>query len=218
MGTAILFIAAILLSAGCSTAIQPKESARDRLELIPEPDKVERLRYEAMEQLRQSGCAFADPDTSLSGITLRSSARTTKIIGDGNQPDSLEQYHFYTKLDRETLTLTQHPGDGKNQISVFKVEYSDKADYGYRQLPIDTLKTEKGIKLGWSKKQIVGKLGTCYAALDSGTNAIELYYRIALPDDSKTGLLKRHNMPVYYASYKLWNDRLERFEFGFEYP
>jgi len=32
--------------------------------------------------------------------------------------------------------LTQHPGDGKYQISVFKVEYSDKADYGYRKLNI----------------------------------------------------------------------------------
>jgi len=116
------------------------------------------------------------------------------------------------------LTLTQHPGDGKNQISIFKITYSDKADYGYKQLPIDTLRTEKGIRLGLTKKQIIEKLGSCYASVDSSENYIELYYRIELPDDSKTKLLSRQNMPIYYASYKLWNDKLEQFEFGFEYP
>lgn len=91
---------------------------------------------------------FFDPDTSLSEIELRNSKSADKVIGTDNKPDEREQYHFYSLMDNETLTLTQHPGDRKNQISVLSVSYSDKADHGYKQLKIETFQTEKGIKLG----------------------------------------------------------------------
>jgi hypothetical protein len=89
---------------------------------------------------------------------------------------------------------------------------------GYRVLNIDTFKSEKGIRIGMSKKQITNKLGFCYAPIDSMNGYIELYYRLEMPKDSKTKLLENNNMPIYYASYKLSNDRLYEFEFGFEYP
>jgi len=220
MKSIIFYTLTFLFLASCSSSINEKETTKtgDRLALIPEPDLRKRLKYEAIESLKKSGCLFQDPDTSLSGIIIRNSESAAQIIGDKNAIDSIERYHFYTKFYRETLTLTQHPGDGKNQISIFKITYSDKADYGYKQLPIDTLRTEKGIRLGLTKKQIIEKLGSCYASVDSSENYIELYYRIELPDDSKTKLLSRQNMPIYYSSYKLWNDKLEQFEFGFEYP
>jgi hypothetical protein len=216
-----VFVLTVLLLTSCNSLSkqEAEASTNDRIELVPEPDKGERLKYEAIQKLKKLDCAFVVPDTSLSGIAIRNSESATKIIGDKNQIDSIgEHYHFYTKFDRETLTLTKHPGDFKNQISIFKIEYSDKADHGYKQLPIDTLMTEKGIKLGLTKEEIIEKLGTCYAILDSSRDYIELYYRIELPNDSRTSLLARHHMPIYYASYKLWNHRLEKFEFGFEYP
>ena len=82
----------------------------------------------------------------------------------------------------------------------------------------DTFQTKKGIKLGLTKKQIIEKLGNCYAPIDSTKGYIELYYIIEQPKDSKSKILENNNMPKYFASYKLWNDRLEKFEFGFEYP
>nr|WP_199001127.1 hypothetical protein [Flavobacterium sp. ASV13] len=116
------------------------------------------------------------------------------------------------------MTLVQHPGDVKYQISIFKVETSSKLSYNYRQIKEDSFKTGKGIKLGMSKSDIIQKLGKCYAVIDSTKQYIELYYRIELPNDSKSKLLKNSGMSVYYASYKLRNDKLEKFEFGFEYP
>ena len=214
-----LFLVILITSllAHCTNSPDKTISISDRLEL-PEPDKDQRLRYEALQKLRQSGCRFSNPDTSLSGIKLRDIKSTASILDESDKTDSLGQYRFYSKMYRETLILTQHPGDGKHQISIFRVEFSDKADYGYRQIPVDTFKTEKGIKLGMSKKDIVNRLGGCYAALDSTNGYIELYYRIETPNDSRTRILSSHNMPVYYSSYKLWKDRLEKFEFGFEYP
>ena len=114
--------------------------------------------------------------------------------------------------------MTVHPGDYLNQVSIFRVKYSDKADHGYKELRNDYFASEKGIRLGLTKKQIIEKIGSCYLAKDSDKDYIELYYRLELPQDSKTKLLQRQNMPVYYASYKLWNDKLEDFEFVFEYP
>ena len=60
--------------------------------------------------------------------------------------------------------------------------------------------------------------GNCYLAKDSTKTSIELNYRIEQPRDSKTKLLQNNNMPIYYANYKLKNDKLENIEFGFEYP
>jgi len=214
----LIIILTLTLLTSCNKLQNQTVDENDRLELVPEPDKAERLKYEAIEKLKKSNCFFSEPDTSLCGITLRNSKSATKIIGSENIIDKLDHYRFYSKLERETLTLTQHPGDVKNQISIFKVEYSNKLSYDFKQLNIDTFKTEKGIKLGLTKKQIIEKLGNCYAPIDSTKNYIELYYIIEQPKDSKSKILENNNMPQYFASYKLRNNRLEEFEFGFEYP
>ena len=149
---------------------------------------------------------------------MRNPISAEKVLGIDNITDEKEKYHFYSTMDNETLTLTQHPGDGKNQISVFCVTFSDKADHGYKQLNIETFQTEKGIKLGLTKEQVIRKLGNCYAVVDSTKDCIELYYRIDNPKDSRTKILETNNMPIYYASYIFCKNKLRYYEFGFEYP
>lgn len=212
-----LLLVAFLLT-NCSDSHTKTADKNEKIELIPEPDKHERLLGEAIEKLKKSNCEFFEPDTSLCGITLRNAKSADKIIGTDNKTDGREQYHFYSLMDAEKLTLTQHSGDGKNQISVFSVSYSDKADHGYKQLNFETFETEKGIKIGLTKKQVVEKLGTCYSVVDSTEDCIELYYRIENPKDSRTRILKSNNMPVYYATYTFCKDKLRYYEFGFEYP
>lgn len=218
MKNILITILTLTLLTKCNKLQKQTVGENDRLELVPEPDKAERLKYEAIEKLKKSNCIFNEPDTLLCGIILRNLESATKIIGSENVIDKLDHYRFYSKRESETLTLTQHPGDSKNQISIIKVEKSDKTSYGFKELNFDTFKTEKGIKLGLSKKQIIEKLGNCYAPIDSTKGYIELYYVIEQPKDSKSKILENNNMPKYFASYKLWNDRLEKFEFGFEYP
>lgn len=138
----------------------------ERLELVPEPDKAERLRYEAIDKLKASGCILTDPDTSVAGIILRSSESAIAVIGNKDKPDSLDQYHYYSINEREALTLTQHAGDGMHNISIFNIAKAGKKTQGYRVLNIDTFKTEKGIATGMSKKDVIEKLGSCYAPLD----------------------------------------------------
>jgi hypothetical protein len=213
----ILFLLTLLLTSCNSSQIKTVEK-NDRLELVPEPDKHERLLGEAIQKLKTINCDFFEPDTSLGGIELRNTKSADKVIGTDNKTDERELYHFYSLMDAETLTLTQHSGDGKNQISVFSVSYSDKADHGYKQLKFETFQTEKGIKLGLTKEQVIGKLGNCYAVVDSTKDCFEIYYRIENPKDSKTKILESNNMPVYYATYTFCKDKLRFYEFGFEYP
>ena len=47
--------------------------------------------------------------------------------------------------------------DIQNQISVFKVEKSNKASYGFKELNTDTFKTEKDAKNIW-KEEVWNKL------------------------------------------------------------
>jgi hypothetical protein len=217
MSRIALLILIVLFLTNCNS-YRTKSNEKTVARIISEPDRVLREKCIELEKLKKSSCALSNPDTSLCGIKIRNSESAVSIIGDNDKADSLEQYHYYSDFDRETLTLTQHPGDGSYQISIFKVEYSDKADHGYRQLKIDTFKTEKGIKLGMEKNQVIERLGNCYTPIDSTKDSIGLYYRLEIPNDSKTKLLKSNNMPIYYAYYGFWKNKLERFEFGFEYP
>jgi hypothetical protein len=216
MKNILTLLFAIILLTNCNSSQTKTDDKNNRLELVPESDRHERLLGEAIQRLRKKNCDFSEPDTSLSGITLKNSKCTDKIIGTDNKIDEREQYHFYSLIDAETLTLTQQSGDRKNQISVFSVTYSGKAHHGYKQLNIDTFKTEKGIKLGMTKKDVTSRLGSCYVAVDSTKEYIEIYYRIENPKDSKTKILETHNMPVYYAKYGFSKDLLKYYAFGFE--
>ena len=140
------------------------------------------------------------------------------VIGDKDQADSFENYHYCTKNGDETLTLTRYPGDEDYQISVFKVAQATKADGVYRRLNVAAFQTEKGISLGMTKQQVTDRLGNCYAALDSTKEYIELFYRLpgSQFNNSKHPTVGR--LPVYFASYQFRNEQLKKFEFGYEYP
>jgi hypothetical protein len=211
----IIFLAVLL--SNCADTKEHNTSENNSRELVPKPDRAERLRYEALQRLRNSGCLFLNPDTSVLSLNIRD-AKSGKAFIKNDKPGSQEEYRFYSNNFKQLLSLTQHPGDGKYQVSIFRVEYAKKDDYGYRKLAVDSIKTEKGIMLGMSKGEVIKRLGNCYAALDSTKEYMELYYRIEAPHDTKTHLLENHNMPIYYASYKIRNGGLEKFEFGFEYP
>jgi hypothetical protein len=208
----------LLLLIGCESAEHKKMKEKARHEMIEGINDIASHKNKSIDSEIFTNSKFNNPDTSLSNINLRDSRSSIAIIGEKDKIDDNEEYHYYSTMYRETLTLTQHPGDGRYSISIFKVENSDKADHGYRKLEIDTFKTEKGIKLGITKKEVIEKLGVSYFSKDSSKNSIELYYRLETPHDSKTKILESNNMPIYYASYRFWKDKLSSFEFGFEYP
>jgi hypothetical protein len=213
-----LAILTISLLTNCNNSQTKSVDKNDRVELVPEPDKELREEYEKQQELNKSKFAFIDPDTSVANIKIRNAESILNILGKQTKLEGDSTHVFYSSDKKQKLGLTVHPGDYYSQVSIFKISYSDNSKQNFRQVNSREFKTEKGIKLGISKNEVIEKLGTCYVAKDSTKNSIELNYRIELPNDSKTKLLTSNNMPIYYAKYRLTNDKLDNIEFGFEYP
>ena len=213
-----LAILTISLLTNCNNSQTKSVDKNDRMELVPVPDKELREEYEKQQELNKSKCAFIDPDTSVADIKIRNAESTLNILGKQTKLEGDSTHVFYSSDKKQKLGLTVHPGDYYSQVSIFNISYSDNSNQNFRQINSREFKTEKGIKLGISKNEIIEKLGACYEAKDSTKNSIELNYRIELPNDSKTKLLNSNNMPIYYAKYRLTNDKLENIEFGFAYP
>jgi hypothetical protein len=150
-------------------------------------------------------------------MQLRDPETATKVLGV-TELNGDTTYNFYSVDGKQTLNVTIHPGDGHSIISIFRVRYTNGPIRKAAQLAIRSFKTEKNIELGLAKNELIQRLGKCYSIGDSSKNFIEIQYRLESPQDSKTKLLERQNMPIYYADYKFKNERLIDYEFGFEYP
>jgi hypothetical protein len=183
----------------------------------PEPDKDLREKYDAEQKVKASACLFENPDTSLSNIKLRDAESATTIL-KVKRLNGDTAYNFSTRDKNETLSVTVHPGDYYSQVSIFRVKYSDNKTLKATALSIDHFTTEKNIKLGLTKKEVVALLGHCYSTSDSTNKRITINYRLESPQDSRTRVLQRQNMPIYYGTYQFKKDTLVEFEFGFEYP
>jgi hypothetical protein len=178
------------------TSSKNQSAPNNRLELIPEPD--ENLNAYKPPQTSQLTCVFSDPDTSLSGIKIDDAQSTLDVLGKEIKLRGDTTHFYYSNDKKQVLGLKVHAGSAYSQVSIFTVVYA--------------------IKLGMPEKEIIEKLGTCYTVTDSSTSIHELYYRLELPNDSKTKLLERCNMPFYYGKYRFINNKLSLMEFGFEYP
>ena len=182
----------------------------------PKPNKDLQEKYEEQQKITIPNCVFDNPDTSLSSIKLRDAESATTIL-KVKQLNGDTTYNFSSSDKMEILSVTVHPGD-YSQISIFQVKYADKKNIRTKSLTIDHFATEKNIKLGLTKNEVIAVFGHCYSISDSTDKGISINYRLESPQDSRTKILERQNMPIYYATYKFSNNKLVEYEFGFEYP
>jgi hypothetical protein len=159
-----------------------------------------------------------DVDTSLAGILLYDSASFASVAGLNNHFCFGETYCFNSLKKDEVLRLTMHPGSNAFSVSEFEAGAADVTYKNAKVLNIEHFTSGKGVKLGMSKQDIINLFGNNYKAEDSSNSFIRLNYRIETPDDTKTRILQRYNMPIYYSIYEFRDDKLEHFKFGFEYP
>jgi hypothetical protein len=211
----LLFIS---LFTNCKNSENKTVEKTERIELVPEPDKYLKEEYENQKENYALNCVFSNPDTSVIGIKIRNAESTLKILGQKTKLEGDSTHVFYSNNKKQILGLRVHPGDYYSQVSIFDISYSENQSKNLRIINSEEFKTEKGIKLGINKKEIIEKLGNCYTAKDSTENSMQMFYSIELPKDSKSKLLEKNNMPIYYAKYKLVGNKLINIEFGFEYP
>ena len=171
---------------------------------VPEADKNEREEYEKLQALQKSGCIFSNPDSSVAGIRLWDATSAMRVLGKQIKLTGDSTHLFYSDNKKQVLAITVYAGSYANQVSVFRVSYSPDSKQNYRKMETSDFVTEKGIRLGISKAELTGKLGSCYIVKDSTANTITINYRIA--------------KDLYYAMYQFSNNILTSIAFGYEYP
>jgi hypothetical protein len=137
----------------------------------------------------QPDCIFIDPDTSISGINLRSAESVFAILGSKAKWKGGTTHVYFSSDQKQELSMIVHPGDPVNQVSIFNISYADEPKTASGAVNTSEFITEKGVKLGMSKKDIIQKLGNCYMVMDSTKETIEMHYTIEISDDSRTKLL-----------------------------
>lgn len=119
-----------------------------------------------------SKCFISNPDTSVAGIRLRdrgSFVAVTKSNEKSNGEDRISQ--FYSHNRREQILFSMHSDDKENTVSEVVVQKADKyAKESRRILSMNEFVTEKGIRLGMSKKDLIAKLGT---VISKGPNRMD---------------------------------------------
>ncbi len=194
------------------------EITNERLELIPEPDKEERLKWEKKNKELLESCFLQNPDSSVAGICIDNTKSTLKVLGKDTKLGGDWTYRNLNKDKSQFLNLTIYPGSYYNQVSLFEVGYTNEILKGDRFLENVEFSTEKGIKLGMTNFELIEIFGECYKVNIKTKDSLKISYRIELPQDTKNEYLSKHNMPIYYADYDFVRNKLNRFEFGFEYP
>ncbi len=218
MKKVFIIILTISLSISCNNSKNKTVYKNYQNGLIPENSNILIKELKKKKELNQITCIFSNPDTSVAGIKIGNIESTFKILGKETKLEGDSTHFFYSSDKMQKLGLTVHSGSYYSQVSIFNISYSGNSRKDFQQINLKEFETEKGIKLGISKREITERLGSCYAVKDSTINSIELYYKLEFPNDSGTKLLKNNNMPIYYATYRLINDKLDKVEFGFEYP
>jgi hypothetical protein len=172
---------------------------------LPEPDKDLREEGEKLQALKKTGCVFSSPDHTVSGIKLRNAESTELVLGKDAQLTGDSTHLFYSDNRKQVLALTVFAGDYANQVSTFQVSYATSSKLPYRKMKPADFVTEKGIRLGISRRELTQKLGSCCIVKDSTASTITLKYLI------------EQDM-VYFALYYFRKDKLKNMIFGYEYP
>jgi hypothetical protein len=157
-------------------------------------------------------------ESALIGVRLNDPGSAERVLGRGmkaaNVPE--EDMDRYLSADgRQEIRFIYHGGSGLGEYQAIEVlPATEKASRAPR-LATSRITTERGVRLGMTRDELVRLLGPCHRAERQYDGATRIAYRI---DDPGHALVRRVGLPVYYAHYDFKNGRLVQFQFGFEAP
>ncbi len=159
-------------------------------------------------------------DLMVMGIVLDHTESSQNAFGiqlKPDDPDAIRPRMALCNHDKdERLLLDFYERDTATIISEMRVE-EVRTKYVECLVPpqhIDHFDSGKGIHLGMSRKEVTDILGRGYHE-STQRDEVVIFYRI---DDRDSALLQRHNAPAYYGQYHFRDNRLVRYDIGFEFP
>ncbi len=159
-------------------------------------------------------------DLMVLGIVLDHTESAQNAFGiklEPEDPDAMRPRMSLCNHDkREKLILDFYERDTASVISELHVERVQTPHVECVVPPqhIERFTSGKGIHLGMSKKEVIDILGKGYKE-HTHPDELIISYRI---DDKDAAMLQRHNAPAYYGQYHFKENRLVKYEMGFEFP
>lgn len=164
------------------------------------------------------------PDTTINQINLESRKSIIKKL----KTDTIliekcfhhiqegDVSHLDLRTTTQKLILHFHPGNWTWAFSEFEVNFLDKKEDQTRMIKLkdNEFVTESGIKLGTTKNDLIKKIGKpTTIKRDKQFEIIE--YRTADPNSK---ILKSYGQAEYFATYKIKDNKIVGFHFGFVNP
>ena len=159
-------------------------------------------------------------DLMVLGIVLDHTESAQYAFGiklEADDPDAVRPRMSLCDHDKhEKLILDFYERDTANIISELHVEriLTPHADCLVPPQHIEHFISGKGIHLGMSRKEVIDILGKGYQEHPHADEQI-ISYRI---DGKESPMLQRHSAPAYFGQYHFKDNRLIRFDMGFEFP
>jgi hypothetical protein len=174
-----------------------------------------------------AACKQVKAESDILGIRIADEASSARVLGAWENLPS-EQDKTVDGADADFPFVRIRSADGKQDAKLFEhygavvgayaeieVGPADSTKRAAKQMPAAELSTERGVKLGVRRADLVRLLGTCFRRERGKAGEAIIVYAINDPDHV---LLRRAGMPSYFARYAFKDDRLAWFRFGFEYP
>jgi hypothetical protein len=157
------------------------------------------------------------PKTDVIGIRIGDERSGSRVLGSpenlrseqdktADGADSDFPFVRLTRADgKQEARLFAHYGDIVGSYNDIEVRPAKAGGPSGKQLPSREFSTERGIKLGMRQEELVRTLGSCFRRERGKAGEAVIVYEISDPEHV---LLRRANMPSYYARYAFQGGRL----------
>ena len=180
----------------------------------------------AAPQASHAACKQIKAESDILGIRVANEASSARVLGPSGDLRS-EQDKTVEGADadfpfvrirsadgKQDAKLFQHYGSVVGSYSEIEVGSADASKAPAKWMSADELSTERGIKLGMPREELVRTLGPCFRRERGKAGEVVIAYAITDPNHV---LLRRSSMPSYFARYAFVGERLSWFRFGFKY-
>jgi hypothetical protein len=171
------------------------------------------------------------PDTTVNKLLLLSNDSSI-LVNIGNTDNLLllaneyEPPHIYfiNKLKNQFLKMDIQQGSFKNCFGRFSIGYLSllPKNIDVNLCNFESFFSESGIKLGMTIMDVIQIKGDFFSSVSLNEKYRLIFYSISEYIDFDWNFtsmfLERYNMPAYIACYWFENNKLIKFEYGFEYP
>ncbi len=172
-------------------------------------------------------CRPLRAESDVAGVRIADVDSSRRVFGDSSKLNHFQEkdahgadqdfpyVRFLSRDGQQEARFYIHYGDSVGSYNEIEVMPVTRAGRDAMRLQASSLATERGVKLGMRRTELIRLLGPCHAKERRAGGLERISYKI---EDEGHALLKRSGLPSYYARYDFKGGKLVQFRIGFDYP